>query len=136
MSLAVDYTSFSAARDNLKKVLDAAGDGRSVTISRGSQVSVVADGERLRQYLCSTISANPQVWIESAAVGIALSDLPFVAEAASVENAMTDLVLQLREYAEDWETRLLHAPNHANNWGLVQLVKLSTDTQLLSWLEA
>ncbi|MDE2409624.1 MAG: hypothetical protein KGL72_04890 [Actinomycetales bacterium] len=136
MSLAVDYTSFSAARDNLKKVLDAAGDGKSVTIARGSQVSVVADGERLRQYLSSTIAASAQVWVEPTAVGVALADLPFVAEGASVEDAMTDLVLQLREYTEDWETRLLHAPNHANNWGLVQLVKLSTDTQLLSWLEA
>ena len=40
----------------------------------------------------------------------------------------------LREYAEDWQERLLDAPNHRNNWGLVQLICLSTDDQLREWL--
>ena len=43
-------------------------------------------------------------------------------------------VLVLREYSEDWSERLLHAPNHSANWGLVQFVDLSTDTQLMDWL--
>lgn len=40
----------------------------------------------------------------------------------------------LREYPEDWQDRLLDAPNHRDNWVLVQLVTLSTDDQLRSWL--
>lgn len=28
----------------------------------------------------------------------------------------------------------MDAPNHANNWGLVQLVSLSDDDQLRDWL--
>jgi hypothetical protein len=32
--------------------------------------------------------------------------------------------------AEDWQERLLDAPNHAGNWGLVQLVSFSDDDQL------
>lgn len=40
----------------------------------------------------------------------------------------------LREYAEDWQARLLNAPNQQDNWGLVQLVSLSDDEQLKEWL--
>ena len=38
------------------------------------------------------------------------------------------------EYAEDWQDRLLDAPNHVGNWGLVQLISLSDDNQLREWL--
>jgi hypothetical protein len=40
----------------------------------------------------------------------------------------------LREYADDWQERLLDAPNHRNNRGLIQLIGLSDDNQLLEWL--
>jgi hypothetical protein len=40
----------------------------------------------------------------------------------------------LREYAEDWQDHLLHAANHRENWGLVQLITLSSDEQLREWL--
>ncbi|BCB87816.1 hypothetical protein [Phytohabitans suffuscus] len=43
------------------------------------------------------------------------------------------MVLALREYAEDWQERLLDAPNHAGNWGLVQLVSLSDDDQHVTY---
>ena len=42
----------------------------------------------------------------------------------------------MREYAQDWVERLQYASNHAENWGLVQLVHLSTDEQLADWLRA
>lgn len=32
---------------------------------------------------------------------------------------------RLREYAEDWQGRLFDAPDHRENWGLVQLISLS-----------
>ncbi|MFC6009553.1 hypothetical protein [Nocardia lasii] len=34
----------------------------------------------------------------------------------------------------DWQDRLRLAANHRDNWGLVQLVCLSTDEQLREWL--
>jgi hypothetical protein len=40
----------------------------------------------------------------------------------------------LREYVEDWQERLLDAPNHGANWALVQLVSLSDDGQIRQWL--
>jgi hypothetical protein len=44
------------------------------------------------------------------------------------------MVDALREYADDWQERLLESPNHRENWGLVQLVSLSSDEQLRDWI--
>jgi hypothetical protein len=44
------------------------------------------------------------------------------------------MVDALREYAEDWQDHLLNAPNHRDNWALVQLVSLSENDQLKKWL--
>jgi hypothetical protein len=44
------------------------------------------------------------------------------------------MVEALRESAADWEDPLLDAPNHRDNWALVQLVTLSDDDDLRSWL--
>ena len=49
-------------------------------------------------------------------------------------EALADYVDALREYAQDWEDHLHAAPNHRMNWALVQLVDLSTDGQLTTWL--
>jgi hypothetical protein len=57
-----------------------------------------------------------------------------VADGATFDEAIDDVIDALREYAEDWQDRLLDAPNHANNWGLVQLISLSDDEQLRDWL--
>jgi hypothetical protein len=40
----------------------------------------------------------------------------------------------LREYADDWQDHLYNVPNHADNWGLVHLIALSSDDQLREWL--
>jgi hypothetical protein len=44
------------------------------------------------------------------------------------------MITALREYADDWQERLLDAPNHRDNWALVQLIGLSNDDQLRDWL--
>ncbi|TDQ48208.1 hypothetical protein [Actinorugispora endophytica] len=59
---------------------------------------------------------------------------PVAADGASFDGALTEMVDALREYAEDWQDRLLDAPNHRENWGLVQLISLSSDEQLRDWL--
>ena len=60
---------------------------------------------------------------------------PFVSEGIDADGALMDLVLSLREYADDWEDRLEFASNHSGNWGLIQLITLSTVEQLVEWLE-
>ena len=47
---------------------------------------------------------------------------------------MTEMVGALRTYAEAWHEVLGNASNHRDNRDLVQLIALSTDDQLRSWL--
>ena len=60
--------------------------------------------------------------------------LPVAADGETFDEAITEMVAALREYAEDWQDHLLHAPNHRDNWGLMQMISLSSDDQLRDWL--
>lgn len=134
-SAIVDYPTYSSARTHFKDVLDASESGRSVTVSRDGQVSVVMQAEHLRKFFSRTVSPRVELATEDGRVIALMSGRPFVSEGATVDDALADLLDSLREYAEDWETRLQHAPNHRDNWALVQLVKLSSNEELLEWFE-
>jgi hypothetical protein len=60
--------------------------------------------------------------------------LPIAADGATFDEAVTEMVDAVREYAQDWQDHLLNAANHRENWGLVQLISLSDDEQLRDWL--
>lgn len=135
MSLTADYGSFTEARSHLKEVLDATARGRTVTVRRDDQISAVMPVELIRAHFFRTLVPGVNVTREDGRTIALMEGLPFVSEGADVDGALADLALSLREYADDWEDRLQHAPNHASNWALVQLVKLSTDGQLRDWFE-
>ena len=63
-----------------------------------------------------------------------LPGLPLGASGGTFDEAVDEMVGALREYAEDWADHLSTVSNHRNNWGLVQLVSLSSDAQLSEWL--
>lgn len=65
-----------------------------------------------------------------------LPGLPFGADGNTLDEAVETLVEILREYAVDWTTEsyLREAPNHRDNWALVQIIALSTDAQLRDWI--
>lgn len=135
MSIVVDYPSYSAAREKLKDVLDAVDQGRSVTVAREGSISVVLPIERLRDYFFRTVSPHINVFKEKGLTVALMTDRPFAADGVDVDSALADLIIVLREYAADWELRLKDAPNHQQYWALVQLVKCSTDEQLLDWFD-
>ncbi|WP_022894572.1 prevent-host-death protein [Agromyces subbeticus] len=135
MSLTADYGSFTDARTHLKDVLDATEQGRTVTVRRDDHLSAVVPVERLRGFFFRTVSPRVKVYREEGRTVALMESRPFASEGEDVASALADLAVPLREYAADWEDRLQHAPNHANNWALVQLIKLSSDEQLLEWLE-
>lgn len=60
--------------------------------------------------------------------------VPVAADGATFDGAIDEMIDALREYAEDWQDRLLDAPNHREQWGLVQMIELSDDVQLREWL--
>jgi len=132
MSL-VEYDRVADARSRLKDVLDVAANGTPVTVRRDSERFAVVDAGRLRHFLAS-IGAHAQIVAENNGWSLFFPGLPIAAEGNSLDDAFGDAIVVLREYAKDWVDRLHGAPNHAQNWGLVQLVALSSDDQLREWL--
>ncbi|WP_184697475.1 type II toxin-antitoxin system HicB family antitoxin [Saccharothrix tamanrassetensis] len=131
---AVHYDSYTDARAHLKDLLDAAEAGRVATVRRDSSTTAVVDVKRLRHFLASIVPSRAQVVPEAGGWSVFIPGLPVAADGASFDEAITEMVDALREYAEDWQERLLNAPNHRDNWGLVQLISFSDDEQLRDWL--
>jgi hypothetical protein len=130
---AVHYESYTAAREHLKDVLDHAQSGQVVTVRRDSATAAVLDAGRLRHFLASVVPPRVQVVPEAEGWSAFIPGLPIAAAAATFDAAVADVADALREYAEDWPD-LQNAPNHRDNWGLVQLVGLSDDDQLRKWI--
>ena len=130
---AVHYDSYTKAREHLKDVLDQAASGTAVTVRRESVTAVVLDAERLRHFLTSVVPPCVKVVAESDGWSAFIPGLPVAGAGPTYEAAVADTADALREYAQDW-VRVQHAPNHRDNWGLVQLVALSDDDQLCRWI--
>lgn len=82
----------------------------------------------------SVVPSRAEVVQEGDGWSVFISGLPIAADGATFDEAISEMVDALREYAQDWQDRLLNAPNHRDNWGLVQLISLSDDDQLRRWL--
>lgn len=133
---AAHYTSFSSARAHLKELLDAAEVGLPASIIRGGNRSVVVHGGRLISLLAQSRPAHTQVVHENGTWAAMLPGAPLAGEGETFDEAIDDLVSVMRDYAQDWIDRLHVAPNHADQWSLVQLIELSEDEQLRDWLLA
>ncbi|WP_367130874.1 type II toxin-antitoxin system HicB family antitoxin [Saccharothrix sp. HUAS TT1] len=131
---AVHYDSYTEARAHLKDLLDAAEQGRVATVRRDSSTTAVVDVRRLRHFLASIVPSRAQVVPEAGGWSVFIPGLPVAADGPSFDEAITEMIDALREYAEDWQDRLRDAPNHRDNWGLVQLISFSDDDQLRDWL--
>ena len=129
----VEYRRVGDARADFKRVLDVAAEGAPVALRRESERFAVVDAGRLRYFLAS-IGPRPEIVAEDGGWSLFFPGLPVAAEGDSLDELFDDAMVVLRDYAEDWVDHLRTAPNHAANWGLVQLVSLSTDEELRAWL--
>lgn len=126
--------SVSEARQKFKDVLDAAVEGRPVTVTRDHRHVAAVDADRLTYFLTRLIPAKARLVAEGGGWSIMLPDLPIAADGVTLEEALDEMVDALRDYADDWTDRLRLAPNHTDNWGLVQIIELSSDKALKDWL--
>jgi hypothetical protein len=128
------FDSYTAARTHLRDLLDMAHTGRVTTLERERELFAVIDGDVLRAHLATLRPSRAVVAIEGGGWAAFLPGLPLSGEGDDLDAALEDLIEALREYAHDWNERLLNAPNHQGNWAIVTLVELSDDTQLKDWL--
>jgi predicted RNase H-like HicB family nuclease len=129
------YGTVSEARAHFSALIDAAEAGVPATVRRDRRRAAVVDAERLRHFLVTVRPARAEVVAEGDGWSILLPRLPIAADGETFEEALDEMVVALREYAEDWADHLRHAPNHEQNWGLVQIIDLSSDEQLRDWLQ-
>lgn len=65
---------------------------------------------------------------------IFIPGLPLAADGASLDAVLDEMILALREYAEDWRDGLREAPNHERAKDVVGMVGRAGDAELREWL--
>jgi len=129
------YDTVSEARAHFSALIDAAEAGVPATVRRDRLRAAVVDADRLRHFLVTVRPARAEVAAEAGGWSILLPGLPIAADGETFDQALDEMVAALREYAEDWADHLRHASNHEKNWGLVQIIDLSSDEELRDWLQ-
>src|SRR5207245_8497378 len=97
----VHYYSYTESRSNLKNLLDAAEGGQVATVRRESATTAVLDAARLRYFLASVVPSRTQVVQEAGGWSVFIPGLPIAADGATFDEAITEMVEALREYAQD-----------------------------------
>lgn len=118
----------------MKVLADASLSGQPAMFVRDSRTTAVVDGERFRSLLARLIPAGVEVVHEEGVWAVFIPGLPIAAEGATFNEAVDVTVDELVDYADAWVERLGSAPNHKDNWGLVQLIALSNKVQLRDWV--
>jgi predicted RNase H-like HicB family nuclease len=136
MGSQVEYRSARDAREHFKDILDAADDGRPATVTRDARRVAAVDADRLVHFLTRVRPSGAEVVAENDGWSIFIPGLPVAADGTTLDEATEAMIEALRDYVEEWADHLRLAPNHAENWGLVQIVALSSDEQLRNWLLA
>jgi predicted RNase H-like HicB family nuclease len=129
------FDSVAEGRSHLRELLDAAAQGFPAGMRRDNAGFAIVDAARLRRLL-AVRSGHAEIVAEADGWSIFVPDIPVAADGETLPEATAEMIDALREYAADWIDRLHVAPNHTDNWWLVQLVELSSDAELADWLTA
>jgi hypothetical protein len=105
-------------------------------VDRDRERFAVVDAAVLRAQLAMLRPARAVVAAEGGGWSAFLPGVPVSGEGDDLDAALGDLIEALREYASDWNDRLLDAPNHRHHWALVIVIELSSDSELRDWLLA
>lgn len=131
---ALSYDSVAEARAGFKDLSVAAAEGRPARYLRDGKPVAVVDLERLVRTLALLHPARAEVFHEDDAVGLAIAELGLAVEGDTLDDAVTAMVGALRDYAYDWADHLRTAPNHSDDWGVVQIIEGSDDAYLTKWI--
>ncbi len=130
--MVLTFDKMAEARDHLKDLYDSAQSGVPAIVRRSDDPAVaIVRLDSLKRLLRGSCPIDPQIRFGEQSVSVWLPGFPVSAQGADFEAAASEFVAALRDYAETWVEDLRHYPNHAENWGLVNLVQLSDDAELL-----
>ena len=130
----VSFSSAREARDHFKDLLDAADEGRPATVLRDQRRVAAVDADRLVDFLTRTHASGAHAVPDGDRWSIFMTGVPVAADGATLDEAVDEMIDALHDYAEAWISRLRLAPNHAENWALVQIITLASEDQLRAWL--
>jgi hypothetical protein len=136
MSQILEYANISDARDNFKSIYDSASANVSAVVRRkDDEPVVVVNQKNFLEALRALCPLDPQVrFSEDGSVSMWLPGIPVSSQGSDFEVAGNGLIQALRDYSLTWVEDLRRYPNHENNWGLVNLVLLSSDHALFDHL--
>ena len=97
-------------------------------------VLLVGGSEPARTHLQAEVHDPIVIREYPAGWSVCFAEQPLVAQGATRDDAIVNMIDQLRLYSASWPT-LAGTPEHAGNWPLAQLVAVSTDEQLSAWIE-
>lgn len=131
MNAAKDQTA-TEVRGSWAATLNAAADRRPVVFHRGDQDFALLPVALLRDVLRRAVPA-PEIIAEDDCWTVLLPGHPVAADGLTLDDALRDFILGLRDYADAWKERLHRAPNHQHAAALVHHVVMSNDDDLLAW---
>lgn len=132
--MTLNFTTMAQARAGFKDLLDSAVAGQPATVNRDRHTIAAVDAARLAHALRTLIPCEAYLESDSDGWSFYIDGLPISAYGDAIDDVLNNAVDALRDYADLWETDLKSAPNHAENWSLVQLVALSSDIELRKWI--
>jgi hypothetical protein len=133
MSVLLEYKKITDARANLKEIYDSASAHVSAVVQRDTDAAVaVVNREDLLEALRALCPVEPQVRFGDGYVAMWVDGLPVSAQEEDFDSVAVAFIQSLREFADLWAEDLRHYPNHRANWGIANLVLLSSDAALHS----
>ena len=132
MSSLLEFTQITAARAHLKEIYDSAERHVPAVVRREDDAPVaVVRRDDLHRALRALCPLDPQVrFADDGHVSLWLDGLPVSAQAGDLSAVERGLIEALRDYADVWVEDLSRYPHHEDAWGVVNLVLLSTDSEL------
>lgn len=136
MTMVLDFPTTRAFRDHTRAAFDVAVRGGAARVHRGEDELAIVRLSRLREALELAVPARLRVEVDGDAWSAWLDERPFISDGTSMDDAVTALAEELREYAAEYAEHWQTAANHRQHEALVLLVSLSDDEQLHRWLLA
>ncbi len=132
--MAAIFLTYSEARKNFRALLDRSAQHRAVGVApRNGTSSVIVETQSYKDLLRHQLPTAVAV-AENGGWSLWLEGVPVGVDGDTLNEAVDELIDDLRVYADQWNEQLHLTPNHQRFLPLVHFIELSTDTELRGWI--